>query len=613
MMEMMDIKNESIERLETLCVEIRERILDVVSRNGGHLSSNLGAVELIVGMHYVFDAKLDPFIFDVSHQSYTHKLLTNRWEEFESLRKFGGISGYTKPNESEFDYFVAGHSSTSISLALGVAKAIKLKGENRIPIAFIGDGALSAGMAYEALNELGDLRLPCVVVLNDNEMSISQPIGALSKYLSQKMAGATYSRFREAVKLFFERNLSKTATYMAKKFEESFKLIMPGLFFEELGLRYIGPIDGHDLKAIIKSFRLAKNLKCPVVVHAQTIKGKGYKIAEGTQAKWHGVGPFDIKNGESLKKSATKSATAIFSQNLLRLASSHKNIVGVTAAMPQGTGLDALIQKFPERFWDVAIAEQHAITSMAAMAKEGFKPYIAIYSTFLQRAYDQIIHDLAIMNLPAVLCIDRAGIVGEDGETHQGAFDIGYLNLIPNVTMCAPRSEQNFAKIMDFSYKFDGLLAIRYPRGAFKFDEICDEICEIEFAKAQMLINNHSKISFIGYGNGVGKAQNVMKMVNFTPNLIDLVFAKPLDSEFLLGLSKTSKIWYVFSDSAAIGGIGAILRNFLDLHDINDVKIESFEYTDEFIKHGNSAIVEQNLGIDEHSIAKYLLNKNYQS
>lgn len=606
----MDIKNKNIAELKALCADIRERILAVVSKNGGHLSPNLGAVELIVGMHYVFDAKKDPFIFDVSHQSYTHKLLTGRWDEFESLRTFGGISGYTKPCESEFDYFVAGHSSTSISLAVGAAKSIALKGEDRMPVAFIGDGAMSAGMAYEALNELGDHKYPCVIVLNDNEMSISEPIGALSNIISQKMATQAYSRFRNMLKEFLKNNMPKAATYMAKRFEESFKLIIPSLFFEELGLRYIGPIDGHNIAEIIKTFRLAKNLKCPVVVHAQTTKGKGYEIAEGCQEKWHGVGPFDVESGKILKKSTAKSATQIFSENLLRLAKAHDDIVGVTAAMPSGTGMSVLLKEFPNRFWDVAIAEQHAVTSMAAMAKEGFKPYIAIYSTFFQRAYDQIIHDLAIMDLPAVLCIDRAGIVGEDGETHQGAFDISYLNIIPNITLCAPRSEANFARVMDFSYDHKGLLALRYPRGGFNMSE--ENTQAITLGKAEILQNKNANITLFGYGNGVGKAVIVSNLLKFDVNLVDLIFAKPLDKALLLKFAKFSKIWYVISDSAKIGGIGEILSAFLQKHEIYDVRVKSFEYEDKFIKHGNTKVVEEALKIDEISIAnKITLDKNY--
>lgn len=602
----MDIKNKSVDELKILCEKIRTRILDVVSQNGGHLSSNIGAVELIVAMHYVFDVKKDPFIFDVSHQSYTHKLLTNRWDKFETLRKFGGISGYTKPSESEFDYFVAGHSSTSISLGVGAAKAIKLKGEDRLPVVVIGDGAMSAGMAYEALNELGDIKLPCVIILNDNEMSISKPIGALSKYLSQKMAEPLYMSVRNSLKDFIAKNFPESASYMAKKFEESFKLITPGLYFEELGLKYIGPIDGHNLESLIKAFEIAKNLNKPVVVHVQTLKGKGYELAEGHKSSWHGVSPFDLESGKVYKKSSRKTATKIYSEALLNLAKNHENVVGVTAAMPTGTGMDALMSAYPNRFWDVAIAEQHAVTSMAAMAKEGFKPYITIYSTFMQRAYDQIIHDCAIMNLDVVFAMDRAGIVGEDGETHQGVFDISYLNAVPNISMIAPRDEASFKKMIEYSYIHKGPLAIRYPRGSFILEDefVCDEI-----KSSQILIDNKAKISFIGYGNGVGKAYRVMQnLSNLKINLIDLVFAKPLDDEFLLNLAKTSKIWYIFSDSAKKGGIGSILSSFLQENEITNVKIITFEYDDKFIIHGNTNLVEEDLGLNVSAIIKKILN-----
>ena len=429
----MNIKQKNIEELENICKDIREEILRVVSKNGGHLSSTLGATELIVAMHKVFDSKKDPFIFDVSHQSYAHKLLTDRWEEFDTLRQFNGLCGYTKPSESEDDYFVAGHSSTSISLGVGAAKAIALKGEqdSRVPVIMIGDGSMTAGMVYEALNELGDRKYPMVIILNDNEMSIAKPIGALSRMLSSAMASPFYQRFRKQTENFVE-NFGDGAKYIAKRMEESLKLITPGIMFEEMGIDYIGPIDGHNLESLIDILQKAKDLKKPVLVHCQTIKGKGYDIAEGKEEKWHGVGPFDLSNGASSKKASAKSATQIYAEALCHLAKNNEKIVGATAAMPSGTGLSELMESYPERFWDVAIAEQHAVTSMSALAKEGFKPFCTIYSTFLQRGYDQIIHDTCLMDLPVVFALDRAGIVGEDGETHQGVFDISFLRAIPN-------------------------------------------------------------------------------------------------------------------------------------------------------------------------------------
>ncbi|MGB5792354.1 1-deoxy-D-xylulose-5-phosphate synthase, partial [Poseidonibacter sp.] len=372
----MNIKDKSLKELEEISEDIRERIIDVVSRKGGHFSSTLGAVELTVGMHNVFDAYSDPFIFDVSHQCYPHKLLTGRWEEFETIRQFGGLSGFTKPKESPADYFVAGHSSTSISLAVGAAKAIELKKEDRVPVVMIGDGSMTAGMVYEALNELGDLKLPVVIILNDNEMSIAKPIGAISKHLSKLLAGKHYQNFKSKVDTFIKKNMPEGTTYIAKRMEEAMKLITPGILFEEMGIDYIGPIDGHNIEEVIETLILAKEMKKPVIVHARTVKGKGYKIAEGQHEHWHGVGPFNVEDGAFVKKAAPKSATAVFADALCSLACKYDNIVGVTAAMPSGTGINKLMEKFPTRFWDVAIAEQHAVTSMAAMAKEGFKPFI---------------------------------------------------------------------------------------------------------------------------------------------------------------------------------------------------------------------------------------------
>ncbi|MBZ7934204.1 1-deoxy-D-xylulose-5-phosphate synthase [Campylobacter sp. W0065] len=588
----------SIKELENLAQKIREEIIKIVSKNGGHLSSNLGAVELTIAMHTVFDAKNDPFIFDVSHQSYTHKLLSGKEKIFHTLRQIDGLSGYTKPSEG--DYFIAGHSSTSISLAVGACKAIALKNEKRIPVALIGDGALSAGMAYEALNELGDSKFPCVIILNDNEMSISKPIGAISKYLSQAMATQFYQNFKKRVVKMLDV-LPDSATYMAKRFEESFRLITPGLLFEELGLEYIGPINGHNLTEIISALKQAKAMQKPCVIHAQTLKGKGYALAEGQHSKWHGVGAFDINSGELLKKSSTKSATEIFSQKLLELATKYENIVGVTAAMPNGTGLDKLIEKFPKRFWDVAIAEQHAVTSMAAMAREGFKPFIAIYSTFLQRAYDQVIHDCAIMNLNVVFAMDRAGIVGEDGETHQGVFDVSFLAPLPHLTLVAPRDELMMENIIEYAYFHKGPLAFRYPRGSFILNKEFNP-SKVELGKAQWLIKNEkSEIAFIGYGQGVGKAWQVLNEMQEKIDLIDLIFAKPLDEMLLKDLAKKSKIWFVFSENAKIGGVASLLQAFIQKNDL-EIKIISFEYEDEFIEHGKTSEVEKKLKLDIESI-----------
>ena len=593
----MNIKDFTIGELESLSQKIRDRILEVVSTNGGHLSSTLGATEIIVAMHKVFDSSKDPFIFDVSHQAYAHKLLTNRWEEFETLRRFNGLSGYTKPSESSSDYFVAGHSSTSISLGVGAAKAIALKNEqdSRIPVVLIGDGSMSAGMVYEALNELGDRKYPMVIILNDNEMSIAKPIGAISRMLSSAMASPFYQRFKKKTEQFVD-NFGEGAHYLAKRFEESFKLITPGILFEEMGIEYIGPIDGHDIKSLTDILTMAKGMGKPVLVHVQTIKGKGYEIAEGKHEKWHGVSPFDLKSGTANAKSSAKSATQIYAEALMHQADHNQKIVGVTAAMPSGTGLTALMEKYPERFWDVAIAEQHAVTSMAALAKEGFKPFCTIYSTFLQRGFDQVIHDVCLMNLPVVFALDRAGIVGEDGETHQGAFDISFLRLIPNMTLCAPRNERSFHQIVAYTASYDRPCAIRYPRGAFLEADLPESI-PFETGKSQLLISNSSDVLFIGYGNGVGRAAQTMELMDEKPSLLDLRFVKPLDTQMLARMVENHKRWYVFSDSARMGGVGSALLEWLSEEKITDVQVVSFEYDDEFIKHGNTMLVEESMGL----------------
>ena len=602
--ENMNIKDKSIAELKVVCAEIREEILRVVSKNGGHLSSTLGATELIVAMHKVFDSKSDPFIFDVSHQAYAHKLLTGRWDAFETLRQFDGLCGYTKPAESDEDYFVAGHSSTSISLGVGAAKAIALKGEqeSRIPVVMIGDGSMTAGMVYEALNELGDRKYPMVIILNDNEMSISKPIGALSRILSSAMASPFYQRFKKSTESFVD-NFGEGAHYIAKRMEESLKLITPGIMFEEMGINYIGPIDGHNLEQLIDILKTAKKMGLPVIIHTQTTKGKGYEIAEGQEEKWHGVGPFDLSDGSSAKKASAKSATQIYSEILLELCERNETIVGATAAMPSGTGLSKLIEKYPSRFWDVAIAEQHAVTSMAALAKEGFKPFCTIYSTFLQRAYDQVIHDTCLMDLPVVFALDRAGIVGEDGETHQGVFDISYLRAIPNMTLFAPRDEQSFYHAMEFASTFEHPCSLRYPRGSFIATALPESI-PFELGTSQLLQESQGDILFIGYGNGVGRAFETAEILQEHVSILDLRFVKPLDTQMLKELAKRQKQWFVFSDSAKMGGVASALLEFLADEKILDITVVSFEYSDAFITHGNTKLVEESLGLLPEQLAQ---------
>ena len=605
-----DLKTKSIEELEAIADQVRQKILDTVSQNGGHLSSTLGATDIIVAMHAVFDAKENPFIFDVSHQAYAHKLVTNRWENFHTLRQFGGISGYTKPKESECDYYMAGHSSTSISLATGAAKAIALKGETetRVPIAVVGDGSMSAGMVYEAMNELGDRKYPAIIILNDNEMSIASPIGALSRILSKKMASPFYQKFKQKTKEMLEV-LPEGATYLAKRFEESFHLITPGILFEELGLEYIGPIDGHNIESLIDTLKIAKGMNKPVIIHTQTTKGKGYEVAEGSgsdKEHWHGVGAFDVATGTSQKKSAPKASTKVFAETLVELADHDEKVVGVTAAMPSGTGMSAAIAKYPERFWDVAIAEQHAVTSMGSLAKEGFKPFCALYSTFLQRGYDQLIHDICLMNLGVAFAIDRAGIVGEDGETHQGVFDVSYLRAIPNMTIFAPSSDATMKEAMLFAKEFPTPCAFRYPRGAFKSRR--EEQIPFELGKSEM-IQEGEEILFIGYGNGVGRALEVSELMDEKVSILDLRFVKPLDEDKLLELSKKNKKWFVFSDTVKMGGVGSALLEFLSDHKIQDVDLVTFEYNDNFITHGNTRLVEESLGLLPEQLVKRIMEK----
>jgi len=597
----MNIKNKSINELEQIAQDIRERIIEVVSVNGGHFSSTLGAVELTIGMHKVFDSEHDPFIFDVSHQCYPHKLITGRWEEFRTLRQFGGLSGFTKPKESKSDYFVAGHSSTSISLAVGASKAAALEKNGKVPVVMIGDGSMTAGMIYEALNELGDLKLPVVIILNDNEMSIAKPIGAISKHLSKLLAGKFYQGFRDKVDHVVKNYMPNGTEYIAKKIEESMKLITPGIIFEEMGIDYIGPIDGHNIEEVIETLELAKNLGKPVILHAKTVKGKGYPIAEGHHEHWHGVSPFDVETGKFHKKLGAKAATAVFSDALYEMAKEDEKVVGVTAAMPSGTGIDKLMKEFPNRFWDVAIAEQHAVTSMAAMAKDGFKPFVTIYSTFLQRGFDQIIHDVCLMKLPVTFAIDRAGLVGADGETHQGQFDISFLRFLPNMTLFAPRDSKTLEYALEYAKDYESPCALRYPRGAF--DELEYTPTKFTLGKSEILKEGSSDIAFIGYGAGVGRAIKTAALCPQDITIVDLRFVKPMDSVLLKELSLKTKKWYVFSDSQKAGGVGSALLEMISDEDL-DVKVKTFEYPDVYVQHGDTKLLEEDLGILPEQLAK---------
>ncbi len=420
------------------------------------------------------------------------------------------------------------------------------------------------------------------------------------------MAGSFYQKFKGKVEKVLD-HFPEGATYMAKRFEESFKLITPGILFEEMGIEYIGPVDGHDIESLIETMEVAKAFGKPVIIHAQTTKGKGYEIAEGTKEHWHGVSAFDLKTGESAKKNGPKAATAIFSETLLAMAEEDEKVVGVTAAMPSGTGMSAVMEKYPERFWDVAIAEQHAVTSMGPLAKEGFKPFCTIYSTFLQRGYDQVIHDIALMDLGVAFALDRAGIVGEDGETHQGAFDISYLRPIPNMTLLAPYNETTMKLAMAFAKEYDRPCAFRYPRGAFMADDCAAPAFEL--GRSDLLQEGDTDILFIGYGNGVGRAQQTADHLDVRPGILDLRFVKPLDEEMLAKLGEKYKKWFVFSDSAKQGGVGSAILEFLSRNSIHDIALTSFEYDDAFITHGNTKLVEESLGLLPEQIAQTISEK----
>lgn len=603
-----ELKQKGIAELKELAQSLRQRILEIVSKNGGHLSSSLGAVDLIVAMHAVFDCRENPFVFDVGHQAYAHKLLTDRWDNFATLRQFEGMSGFTHPKESDCDFFVAGHSSTSISLSVGIAKAFALQNKTSMPIALIGDGSMSSGLVYEALNELGDRKYPMIIILNDNEMSISKPIGALSRYLSQMIASPFCQSIKGGMKKILQR-MPQGATYMARKFEESFKLISPGILFEELGLNYIGPIDGHNLEEIIFTLRRAKEMRAPVIIHAQTIKGKGYEIAEGQFEKWHGVSPFDLESGESLQSSSSSpSPTKTFSQALFNLAKENEKIVGITAAMPSGTGMELLMKEFPNRFWDIAIAEAHGVTSMAAMAKMGFKPFVAIYSTFLQRAYDSLIHDVGILSLPVVFAIDRAGIVGEDGETHQGLLDIAYFRSIPNMVLFAPRDHASLQKAVNYSLSLqNNPCAFRYPRGKFLLEEGKYLASDFQMGKLEVLhLSQEREILLLAYGNGVGRASCVREELlkgSKDSSLVDLRFVKPLDKQGLIPLIQSHKHIFVLSDSYLFGGVGSAILEMLALEKI-EKQIKSFEIPDIYIPHGETSKIEESLGLLPAQIAQ---------
>ncbi len=605
-----DIKNLNIFELTQLADEIRVFLIEKVSKTGGHLASNLGVVELTIALHYVFNAPIDKLIWDVSHQIYVHKIITGRKDKFNTLRQYKGLSGFSKPSESMYDTYIAGHSSTSLSLAAGTIVARDLNKENYNVVSVIGDGALTGGMAFEALNNLGQLQKDVIVILNTNEMSIAENVGALSYYLNRIITGNIYNTIKQRMANVLKKvpQISNTIFKIKNKITEAIKAtIVQGILFEELGFLYVGPDDGHNLKLLIQTLSRLKKIKGrPILYHIITKKGKGYNPAEHAPEKFHGVGKFEISTGASLKKNISPSYTEVFSKTLIQIAKQDNKILGITAAMPEGTGLNLFKQTFPDRFFDVGIAEQHAVTFAAALAKNGFKPAVAIYSTFLQRALDQIIHDVCIDSLPVKFFVDRAGIVGEDGETHQGAFDISYLKMVPNAVILSPADGEQFRDMIYTAMQYNkGPIFIRYPRYNIPESEINynRKLKKIKIGEFEIL-NQGKKIAVIATGLMVQKsiiALKKLKARKINPLLINLMSIKPLNEKKLAEVLKGMKKIIIAEENSVLGGIGESVIRILNKYGIGK-DIEIIGIPDKFIVQGNADILRKEYKFDEKAI-----------
>jgi len=604
-----DVKKLDPEELEQLCHEIRKEILSVVSKNGGHLASNLGVVELTIALHYVFDFPTDKVVWDVGHQSYVHKLLTGRKDRFHTLRQYGGISGFPKRDESPYDAFDSGHSGTSISSALGMAEGRRIRGEEGKVIAVIGDGSMTAGLAFEGLNQTGHIDQDLVVILNDNEMSISPNVGALSSYLNRLMTGQFAYRFRNEIKNFLESlppRIGKKLLRFAKHAEESLKgLLIPGLLFEELGLQYIGPIDGHRLDYLIETFQNIKKLRGPILVHVITQKGKGYPPAETSPDRFHGVPPFVIETGEL--RSGQKnppSYTEVFGETLCQLARENRRLVAITAAMQSGTGLEEFARCFPDRFYDIGIAEQHAVTFAAGLALEGMKPVVAIYSTFLQRAYDQVLQDVCLQNLPVVFALDRGGIVGEDGPTHQGLFDFSYLRHIPNLVVMAPKDENEFQHMIKTATECPFPTAFRYPRGKGMGVKREEPLHPIDIGKGELLREGQD-IVIIAIGSTVYPALRAAEKLSdagIRAAVINSRFLKPLDGTLLCDWAKKTGRVLTVEENVLQGGFGSAVLELFQERGLGSVHVTRLGIPDTFLEHGPQALLREKYGIDENGI-----------
>lgn len=604
-----DIKKLNIQQLDELAVEIRNFLIEKVSKTGGHLASNLGVVELTLALHKVFNTPLDKIVWDVGHQSYIHKIITGRKDKFDMLRQLGGIAGFPKTNESPHDAFNTGHSSTSISAALGMAKARDIKKENFSVIAVIGDGALTGGMAFEALNDAGRSHNNFIVILNDNEMSISKNVGGLSRYLSKIRTEPFYFRVKEDIDLILNKipAIGKSAAKALDMAKGTIKyMIMPGMIFEELGFKYLGPIDGHNIAELNKVLSRAKTIKGPVFIHVCTQKGKGYSFAEEKPHDYHGISPFEIETGEVLSNGGlTFSST--FGNKMLELAKEDERLVAITAAMPQGTGLEPFSIMHHDRFFDVGIAEQHAVTFAAGLAKGGLKPVFAVYSSFLQRAYDQVLHDVALQNLNVVFAVDRAGVVGEDGETHQGIFDLSFLSHIPNMTILSPCDYNEFSQMLEYAVlKHNGPIVIRYPRGR-GIDKII-EGAPIKLGKG-INIREGSDITILAIGNMVDTALKVaydLQKHGISSDVINARFVKPLDMNLIINSAKKTKKVVTFEDNSIVGGFGSNVLGMLNQRGIN-VKTKIFGFPDELIIHGSRNDLMKKYKLDTESLVNEII------
>ncbi|NFI06551.1 1-deoxy-D-xylulose-5-phosphate synthase [Clostridium botulinum] len=604
------IKSMSINELNQFSYEIREFLIDNVSKTGGHLASNLGVVELTLSIFNVFDLNKDKVIWDVGHQAYVHKILTGRKDKFNTLRQYGGLSGFPKICESPYDVFETGHSSTSISAALGMARARDIKGENNKVIAVIGDGALTGGMALEALNDLGFNKTDLIIILNDNQMSIAENVGGMSSYLSKVRLDPTYNKLKKEVNNTLNKipNVGKGMARSLERVKNGIKqMIVPGMLFENLGIKYLGPIDGHDIKELSKVMKMAKNINGPVLIHTITKKGKGYAYAEKKPDKFHGIGPFDCDSGEVNSK-ACLTYSKVFGEELTKIAKEDKKVVAITAAMKDGTGLRKFGETFPKRFFDVGIAEQHAVTLAAGIATEGLKPVFAVYSTFLQRAYDQILHDICIQNLPVVLGIDRAGIVGSDGETHQGIFDLSYLSSLPNMTIIAPKCLEEMGIMLRWALNQNSPVAIRYPRGGDIKSLEMTPIKNMKKGKWEVICEE-GDIAIIATGKMVQHAiiaREKLKEYGIKSTIVNANFIKPIDKELIKNFVKKGYKIVTVEDNVIKGGFGSLVLQYISELKANNTVL-NLGFKDKFVPHGSTDILYKIEGLDPEGIVKNII------